>query len=376
MNAVSGKAFLTASVVAASVLVATSFLPHSAKAEEEKVLNIYNWSDYIAPDTLAKFTAETGIKVNYDVYDANEVLEVKLMAGRSGYDVVFPGAAPFLAQQIKAGVYQALDRSKLPNYKEIDPDTLKTLEKSDPGNQFAVPYMIAPTGIGYNVEKVRKIMGDDFVIDSWSALFDPEVLEKLKSCGVTWLDAPTETIPAALAFLGKNPDSQDKDDLTAAETLLLKARPFTKYLHSSKYISDLANGDICVAHGYGGDLQQARFRARDAGKGVDINVIIPKEGAQTVIDVMAVPKDAPHPENAHRFIDFIMRPDIIAPITNTVGYANAIPASKQFINPDIANDPAIYPSEEVRKKFFVVSPAQRDYERLRTRVWTRIKTNR
>ncbi len=376
MNAVSGKTFLTASVVAVSVLTVASFLPHAARAEEEKVLNIYNWSDYIAPDTLARFTAETGIKVNYDVYDANEVLEVKLMAGRSGYDVVFPGAAPFFAQQIKAGVYQALDRSKLSNYKGIDPDTLKTLEKSDPGNQFGVPYMIAPTGIGYNVEKVKKALGEDVVIDSWAILFDPEVLEKLKSCGVTWLDAPTETIPAALAFLGKNPDSQDKDDLAAAEALLLKARPFIKYLHSSKYISDLANGEICVAHGYGGDLQQARFRAMDAGKGVDIKVIIPKEGAQTVIDVMAIPKDAPHPENAHKFIDFILRPDVIAPISNTVGYANAVPASQAFLKPDIKDDVAIYPPEEVRKKLFVVSPAGRDYERLRTRTWTRIKTNR
>ena len=376
MNAVFNRTLLTASVMVASALISTGILSTAARAEEEKVLNIYNWSDYIAPDTLAKFTAETGIRVNYDVYDANEVLEVKLMAGRSGYDVVFPGAAPFLAQQIKVGVYQPLDRSKLANYGGIDPVTLKTLEKSDPGNQYAVPYMIAPTGIGYNVEKVKKALGEDAAIDSWSFMFDPAVLEKLKGCGVTWLDAPTETIPAALLYLGKDPDSQDKADLTAAEEMLLKARPFIKYLHSSKYISDLANGDICVAHGYGGDLQQSRMRAKEAGKGVDIKVIVPKEGAQVVIDVMAIPKDAPHPENAHRFIDFILRPDIIAPISNKVGYANAVPASEALIDSEIRNDAAIYPPEDVRKKFFMVSPAQRDYERLRTRSWTKVKTNR
>lgn len=376
MNAVFSKTLLTASVVVASTLVATGILSTAARAEEEKVLNIYNWSDYIAPDTLERFTAETGIKVNYDVYDANEVLEVKLMAGRSGYDVVFPSAAPFLAQQIEVGVYQPLDRSKLPNFAGVDPVALKTLEKSDPGNQYAVPYMIAPTGIGYNVAKIKKALGDDAVIDSWSALFDPAVLEKIKGCGVTWLDAPTETIPSGLLYLGKNPDSQDKEDLAATEKMLLKARPFIKYLHSSKYISDLANGDICLAHGYGGDLQQSRMRARESGNGVEIKVIVPKEGAQVVIDVMAVPKDAPHPENAHRFIDFILRPDVIAPITNSVGYANAVPASEALVDPEIRSDAAIYPPEEVRKKFFMVSPAPRDYERSRTRSWTRVKTNR
>jgi putrescine transport system substrate-binding protein len=342
-------------------------------AAEDKVLNVYNWSDYIAPDTLANFEKQTGIKVNYDVYDSNQMLEAKLLAGRSGYDVVFPSLTPFLAQQIKSGIYQKLDRSQLKNYPGLSKSILKTMAKNDPGNAYAVPYMWAPTAIGINVDKVKQILGK-VPEPSWALLFDPAVTAKLKACGITLIDDPVEVIPAMLAYMGKDPTSQDKADLEAAMTALGKIRPDLKYIHSSSYINDLANGDICVAHGYGGDLIQARERAKEAGNGVDIEVLIPKEGAPFNIDAMAIPADAPHPGNAHLFIDYMMRPEVVAEITNETGYANAVPASDSKIDPDIKNDPAIYPSEAVREKGFSVPPAPKSYERTRTRAWTSFKS--
>ncbi len=345
----------------------------AAKAEEEKVLNVYNWSDYIGQQTLEKFTKETGIKVNYDVYDDNTILEAKLMAGNSGYDVVFPSASPFLAQQIKAGVYQPLDRARIANWGNIDPATLKTLSKVDPENTFGVPYMIAATGIGYNKAKLKEL-APDAPTDSWALLFDPAVAAKLKACGVTLLDSPTEVIPAALNHAGKDPTSQSDADLKAAVDTVMAVRPNLKYIHSSSYINDLANGDICLAHGYVGDLVQARARAEEAKNGVDIGIVIPKEGAQVNIDVMAIPKDAPHPGNAHKFIDFILRPDIVAEITNETGYANAVPAAAEHVDPAIARDPVIYPAKDVQEKLYTVPPAGPKYERARTRAWTRIKT--
>ena len=356
----------------ASVMVMTSALA----AEEEKVLNVYNWSDYIAPDTLEKFTAETGIKVNYDVYDSNETLSAKLQAGRSGYDVVFPSASPFLAQQIKAGIYQKLDRSKLKNYGNLDPAVMKTLGGvADPGNLYAVPYMISATGIGFNVEKVKKA-APGIALNSWSMLFDEAVVGKLKACGVSFLDTPTEVFPAALTYLGKAGSSQSPDDLKLAAEAVSKVRPSIKYFHSSKYINDLANGDTCVAHGYVGDLVQARNRAIEAGKGVQLVIIIPKEGAVVNIDNAAIPVDAPHPNNAHKFIDFLMRPEIIAAISNTTGYANGVTAAKALVKKDIQADPAIYPPTDVLAKEFQVPPAAQAYERDRTRTWTKVKTGK
>lgn len=359
-------------LAAFSVLLAFSA---PAQAEEEKVLNIYNWSDYVAEDTIEKFTAETGIKVNYDVYDSDEVLSAKLQAGRSGYDVVFPSNA-FLAQQVKMGVYQKLDRSKLKNYGNLDPKVLKTLaEAADPDNAHAIPYMIAATGIGYNIDKVKAVF-PDAPLDSWALLFKPEVVAKLKSCGVSLLDTPTEVFPAALSYLGKNGASQSSEDMKEAAKVVSAVRPSIRYFHSSKYINDLANGDVCVAHGHVGDLVQARDRANEADRGVRIGIIIPKEGAELNIDSAAIPADAPHPGNAHLFLDFLMRPDIIADITNTTGYANAIPAATAFTDPEIAEDVAIYPPEEVRAKEFLLPPATQAFERERTRTWTRVKTGK
>jgi len=351
-------------------------LANPAWAAEEKVVNVYNWSDYVAPDTLEKFTKATGIKVNYDVYDSNEIVSTKLMAGRSGYDVVFPSASPFLASQIKAGAYQKLDPAKLRNYGKLDPAVMKTLASvADPGNLYAVPYQISATGIAYNVDKVAKA-APGLAPDGWSVLFDADTVAKLKGCGVSVLDTPTEVFPAALMYLGKTGASLATDDLKAAAAAVSKVRPSLKYFHSSKYINDMANGDTCVAHGYVGDLVQARNRANEAGKGVKLAIFIPKEGAVINIDAAAIPKDAPHPDNAHAFIDFLLNPEIMGAITNTTGYANAVPGSKAFVRKEILADPVIYPPDEVAGKLFQVPPADLAKERERTRLWTSVKTGR
>jgi putrescine transport system substrate-binding protein len=340
---------------------------------EEKVLNVYNWSDYVAADTLANFEKETGIKVNYDVYDSMPMLEAKLLAGGSGYDVVFPTLTPYLAQQIKAGIYQPLDKSKLSNYGGLSPAILKTMAGNDPGNAYGAPYMVSPTGIGINVAKVKEALGA-VPEGSGDLLFSPEVTAKLKACGISLLDDPVDVVPAVLAWMGRDPVSQDKADLEAAMAALDKIRGNLKYIHSSSYINDLANGDLCVAQGYGGDLIQARDRAREAGNGVEIMALLPKEGTAFVIDAMAIPKDAPHPGNAHLFIDYMMRPDVVAAITNATGYANAVPASMDMVDDAIKNDPFIYASEEERAKGYSVPPADKEYERERTRIWTAFKT--
>ncbi|WP_416899186.1 MAG: polyamine ABC transporter substrate-binding protein [Minwuia sp.] len=364
------KVVLLAASAALSVFAAGS---GAAIGAEEKVLNVYNWSDYIAEDTLARFTEETGIKVNYDVYDSNEIVEAKLSAGKSGYDVVFPSAMPFLARQVKAGIYQKLDKAKLKNLGGLEQGVLNSLEKADPGLEHAVPYMVAGTGIGFNVEKIRQL-APDAPVDSWALIFDPEWSSKLKDCGVTLLDDASEVFPAALAYLGKDPNSDSPEDLKAAAAVIDAIRGNLKYVHSSTYINDLANGEICVAHGYGGDLIQARDRATEANNGVWVQVFLPKEGAQVVIDVMAIPADAPHPENAHAFIDFMMRPDVVGPITEAVGYANAVKGADAFVSEERKADPVIYPPQETRDRFFSVSPKSPSYDRLRTREWTRIKT--
>jgi len=343
---------------------------------EDAVLNVYNWSDYIAKDTLEKFTAETGIRVKYDTYGDNEMLDAKLMTGRSGYDVVFPSASPFFAQQVKAGIFRPLDLSKIPNAKGVDPQVMETLAKFDPAGPRGLPYMMAATGIGYNVDTLNKL-APDAPKDSWRLLFDPAVVSKLKSCGVTLLDTPTEVVPAVLAYLGHDPMAQSSGELDAAVAALTPLRSNYRYLNSEKYRADLASGEICVAHGYVGDLVQTRTRAAEAKKKQNIAIVIPKEGAVVNIDVMAIPVDAPHPEAALAFINFILRPDIIAAITNTTGYANAVPASLAYVAAAIRNDPVIYPPPEVKAKLFSsLPPATRDFDRTRTRAWTRFRTAR
>lgn len=337
-------------------------------------LHVYNWSDYIAPETIPDFEKETGIAVTYDVYDSNEVLEAKLLAGNSGYDVVFPSASPFLARQVAAHVYRPLDKAKLPDWKNLDPAILKLVAADDPGNAHAAPYLWSVTGIGYNAAMVKKALGAAAPVDSWALIFDPANAKKLASCGISLLDTPYEVFPAMLAYLHRDPRSTNLDDLKAALAALEKIRPYVRKFQSSEYINDLAGGDLCVALGYSGDVIQARNRAREAGNGVAIAFSVPREGAQMAVDTMAIPEDASHPEAALKFINYLLRPRVIAAITNAVSYPNPNLAATPFVAPAIRNDPQIYPPPAVRRRFYVLSPAPEAYERARTRAWARLKT--
>src|SRR5260221_9864887 len=358
--------------IAAIAVCALASVP--APAAEEQLLNIYNWSDSVATDTIEKFSAETGIKVNYDVYDSNEVLEAKLLAGKSGYDLVVPSASPFLARQIKAKVYRKLDKAKLKNYDNLDKQILASQAVADPGNLYGVPYLWGTTGFGYNIAKVKAALGDAAPLDSMAMIFDPEIAKKLAPCGISLLDSVLDVFPAALAYLGRDPTSKDPADLEAAIGVVSTIRPYVKKFHSSQYINDLANGDICIALGYSGDIVQARPRAAEAKNGIEIAYTIPKEGAQLSTDMMAIPASAAHPENAHRFIDFILRPEIIAAITNAVGYPNPNALATDMIEDDIRSDPSVYPPDALRTKFFIDKPASADFERARTRAWTKVKS--
>lgn len=367
---------LTAKKVFAKTLFALSMAGAIAGAAQaqEKVVHVYNWSDYIAADTLENFQKATGIKAVYDVFDSNEVLEAKLLSGGSGYDVVVP-SNQFLAKQIKAGVFQKLDKSKLPNWKNLNPDLLKALDNSDPGNQYAFPYLWGTTGIAYNPDKVKAALGVD-TIDSWDVIFKPENLEKLKGCGVAMLDAPQEIVAAALHYQGLNPNPSDPADIAKAEELLLKIRPSIRYFHSSKYIADLANGDICVAVGWSGDAFQAKSRAEEAKNGVKVAYAIPKEGAAAFFDMMAIPAGAKNPEEAYAFLNYILAPEVIAPITDFVAYPNGNSASTSLVDPEIRNNPAIYPSEETQKKLYTFGELSPKVQRAMTRSWTKVKSGK
>jgi putrescine transport system substrate-binding protein len=340
---------------------------------EEQVLNIYNWSDYIAEDTIRNFEQETGIKVRYDVFDSNEVLEAKLLAGNTGYDIVVPSAS-FVARQIKAGIFQPLDKDRLPNYGNLDPEVMKVLAGYDPDNQHIVPWLWGTTGVGYNVAKIRERM-PDAPIGSWDMLFKPEIVSKFKDCGVTLLDAPSEVFPTALRYLGLPTDSQHEDTLAQVEKLAMSIRPSVKYFHSSQYINDLANGEVCLVLGWSGDVFIARDRAAEANNGQEIAYFIPKEGSLMWFDTMAIPKDAPHVENAYRFIDYVLRPEVIAAITNHVNYPNGNAAATPLVLDTIRNDKAVYPDEQTRQNLFPNVVNTPEYDRLVTRAWTRIKTN-
>jgi len=339
---------------------------------EEPVLNVYNWSDYIAEDTIANFEERTGIKVNYDVFDSNEVVEAKLLAGNTGYDVVVPSAS-FLERQIKAGVFGKLDRDQLSNWSNLDADIMARVAKHDPDNQHAAVYMWGTTGIGYDAVKVAEIF-PDAPTDSWAMLFDPEVIAKLSACGVTLLDAPTEAVSAALAYLGRDPNSEDLADLAAAEELLMGIRPYVRYIHSSQQINDLANGEICVAMGWSGDMMIAADRASEAENGIEIAYTIPKQGTVIWFDMLAIPNDAPHPNNAHMFINYLLEPEVAAAISNYVFYANPNAASVEFVEAVILEDPGIYPPDEVKAKLYPDLSHSAEYTRNLTRTWTRFKT--
>jgi len=357
---------------AAALLLAGPLGLADRAAAQERTLNIYNWSDYIAEDTIEKFEAETGISVNYDVFDSNEVLEGKLLAGNTGYDIVVPSGA-FLERQIQAGVFAELDKSKLENYGNLDPVVLDKVSQHDPENKHAIPYMWGTTGIGYNANMVKKIMPDAPVY-SWDLIFDPEIVSKFADCGVTLLDAPSEVFEIALNYLGKDPHTADPDDYAEAEALINKIRPYIKYFHSSQNINDLANGDICIAMGWSGDMLIARDRAAEADNGVNVIYSIPREGTVIWFDLMAIPNDANNVDAAHEFLDFIMRPQIIADITNYVFYPNGNKEADPFILDEVKTDPSIYPPASTRERLFADKAATLRLDRMRTRAWTRIKT--
>ena len=356
------------------LMLLAAMLIAGAASAEEPVLHVYNWSDYIAPDTIAKFERETGIHVTYDVYDSNEVLEAKLFAGDSGYDVVVPSASPYMARQITAKVYLPLDKAKLSGWKNLDPKILGLVAAADPGNAHGVPYLWSVTGLGYNKAMVQAALGEGAPVDSWALLFDPANAKKLAGCGISLLDTPQEVVPAMLAYLGVNPESRAPGDLDKAMAALEKIRPYIRKFHSSQYINDLASGNLCLSLGYSGDVVMARNRARDAHNGVDIAFRVPKEGAQMSVDMLGIPADAPHPQNALRFLDYLLRPPVIAAISDAVSYPNPNIPGTALVKPAIRDDPAVYPPPEVRRRFFVDLPAPPDYERARTRAWTRLKS--
>jgi putrescine transport system substrate-binding protein len=349
--------------------------PKSAAATDaEKVLHVYNWSDYIEAGVVPEFEKEYGIKVNYDVFDSNEVVETKLLAGRTGYDIVVPSAS-FLERQIKAGVFQKLDRAKLPNLKNLDDSITARIAQHDPGNEHSVNYFWGTSGVGYNEKKIlERLPGAP--VDSFSMFYDPEIVSKFRDCGVTILDAPSEVVGTVLIWLGKDPNSEAPEDLKAAEDALMKIRPYVRYVNSSKYIEDLANGEVCLSLGWVGDVFQARDRANEAGKGVTIKYHIPKEGAIMFFDMLAIPADAPHPLNAHLFIDFLLRPEIAAKNSDFVHYANSNAASYSLMSKEVREDPAIYPPADVLAKLAPDLAESPQFTRLLTRSWTRFKTGK
>ncbi|MDR2214390.1 MAG: extracellular solute-binding protein [Nevskiaceae bacterium] len=345
-----------------------------AASEASGVVNVYNWSDYIDPAVLTDFTTETGIKVNYEVMDSNELLETKLFAGRTGYDVVIPSTA-FLARQIKAGIYRKLDKSLLPNLANLDPSLTQRLQVFDPGNEYSVNYMWGTSGIAYNEAKISEAM-PNAPVSSFAMLYDPQVVSQFAKCGVSILDAPSEVIGTVLIYLGRDANSERPEDLKAAEDVLMKIRPHVRLINSSRYIEDLANGEICLALGWSGDVLQAHNRAVEAGNGVVVKYSIPEQGAMMFFDNMAIPEDAAHVDSAHRFIDYLLRPDVAAKNSSFLSYANSVAASWSLIKPEVRNDPSIFPPPELMTKLAPDLPESPEFTRELTRTWTRFRTGK
>jgi len=361
-------------MVALAAAVAASV---PAPAQRERVVNFYNWSDYIEPTVLDDFTKATGIKVRYDTFDSNDTLETKLLAGKSGYDVVVP-TAYFLQRQIQAGVFQKLDKAKLPNLANVWPDIARRLAFYDPGNQYAVNYMWGTVGIGYNVAKARSVLGTegpvDKAMDTWDIVFKPANLAKFKDCGVHMLDSSDDIMPAALHYLGLDPNSTDPKDLEKAADLLTRIRPSVRKFHSSEYLNALAGGEICLVVGWSGDIKQSQKRAAEARNGVEVGYAIPREGAQMFFDNLAIPKDARNPAEAHALIDYLLRPDVAAKTTNFVSYANGNLASQKLVDPKILNDRTVYPDDALMRRLYVIAAKDPKTQRVINRLWTRVKT--
>lgn len=343
-------------------------------ADGAGIVNVYNWSDYIDPAVITDFQEETGIRVNYEVMDSNELLETKLLAGRSGYDVVVPSAS-FMARQVRAGIYQKLDKSQLPNLANLDPALLRQQQLLDPGNEYGVNYMWGTSGVAYNEARVLAAL-PDAPVDSFAMLFDPQVARHFASCGISILDAPSEVIGAVLIYLGRDANSEDPADLAAAEQVLLSIRPYVRLINSSRYIEDLANGEICLALGWSGDVLQARARALEAGRDVRIRYNIPIEGAVMFFDDFAIPADAGHVDNAYRFIDYMLRPEVAARNSNAVHYANSNSASWPLLSTQVGADPGIYPPPEVMARLVPDIPESAGFTRQLTRTWTRFRTGK
>jgi putrescine transport system substrate-binding protein len=366
------RAFLLFAVAAAA---AALVLPCDIHAQSRRTVNFYNWSDYIDPAVLKDFTRDTGIAVTYDTFDSSDMLETKLLAGKSGYDIVVP-TAYFLERQIKAGLFQKLDKTKLPNLVNAWPEIAGRLAVYDPGNLHAVNYMWGTTGIGYNAKKARDILGPGGKVDSWDLVFKPETIARFKDCGIHVLDSADDIIPTALHYLGLDPNTKDTADLQKAADLLMTIRPYVRKFHSSEYLNALASGEICLVVGWSGDVKQARKRAGEAKNGVEIAYAIPKEGAQMFFDNLAIPKDAPHAVEAHALIDYLLRPEIAARNSNVLGYANGNLASQKFIDKAVLEDPTVYPDETVMKRLFTINAQDQKTVRFVNRLWTKVKTGK
>lgn len=347
-------------------------LPGLARPAEEPVLNVYNWADYMGPTTLEDFRREFGIRVNYDIYDSSEVVDSRLMAGRSGYDVVFHSAT-FSRRLLPVGIFMKLDRARLPNWKHLDPELLRKFEEFDPGLRYSAPFMWGTLGFSYNVEMVRERM-PDAPLDSAAFLLDPKVVSRFADCGVTLLDSPTDVIPTTMLYLGLPANSVEVEDLAAVERVLKNVRPYVRYFDSTKMLLDLPNREVCVAMTWSGDYSVAARRAREAGVPIELRYTVPREGVPVWLDAMYIPADAPHPDNAHKFINFLLRPEVIAEISNFTGYANCNRDATPLVDEEFRNNPAIYPDDEVIARLHATTVLPPKLERRRSRTWTRVKT--
>jgi len=345
----------------------------SKKAQDAGVLNLFWWSDFLAPDTIANFEKQTGIKVSISYYDSEEILETRMLTGNSGFDVVVPAAPYFFQRQTRSGAYLALDKNKLPNLTNLDPAIMMRVASVDPENAHGIVYMWGTVGIGYNHEKVARAL-PNVPLTSWRVVFDPATVSKLAKCGVQILDSPAEVVLLVLRYLGKEANSRSPQDLADVERVLMAIRPHIRNVDSTGYIEAIANGDICVAVGYNGDFVQARRRANEAKNGVQVAYALPEEGSVVYFNMLAIPRDAPHAANAHLFINYLMKPEVISEITNFVGYANANLAAMPLLDPSISNDTASYPTAAQRERLFVQTESTPEQARAITRLWQKFKT--
>lgn len=362
--------------IAKSIFVGTVLTAaFSAVQAQENVVNVYNWAEYTAPDTISGFEQETGIKARYDTFDNNDTLQAKLLTGKSGYDVVVP-STHYAARQIEGGIFQKLDKSKIPNWEHLDPDLMAVLADVDPGNEYLIPWGYGTNGLGYNVTRVKEIFGDEVVLGDWDMLFKPENAEQLKSCGISVLDEAAQVFPAVLHYMGKDPNSSEPEDYKAALELLKTIRPYIRQFSSSGYIDELAAGDLCMVYGFSGDVMISAHRAREANKDYQVDYYIPEGGAPVWFDTMAIPKSAKNVDAAHTFINYIETPEVHAAITNTMFFPNANKSAREFVNPEVANNPMIYPSQDVSQTLFVIKPQPLAIQRLQTRLWSELKSGR